>query len=63
MLACGGAGFSGRQALAANSLVIGADGAILAEAGPESTTLLADVDPAAVERVRALPVHEDRRLG
>lgn len=64
VLACGAAGASGKQALAANSLVIGPDGAILAEAGLEPTTLLADVDLAAVGATRAaLPVHADRRIG
>lgn len=64
VLACGAAGTSGKQALAANSLVVGANGAVLAEAGLEPTTLLADVDLGAIDATRAaLPVHGDRRIG
>ncbi len=64
VVACGAAGRSGKQALAANSLVIGADGGVLAEAGVEPTTLFADVDLAAIDAIRAaLPVHADRRIG
>lgn len=64
VLACGAAGFSGRQELAANSLIVGADGGILAEASREPTTLVAHVDLGDIDAVRAaLPVHADRRIG
>lgn len=64
VLACGAAGISGNQVLAANSLVVGAEGTVLAEAAAEPTTLIAEVDLGSIDAVRAaLPVHADRRLG
>lgn len=63
VLACGASGSSGRQRLAADSLIIGADGTILAQGGQEPGVVYADVDLAEVEAVReALPVLADRRM-
>lgn len=61
-VACNRSGFSGGMSFGGHSMGIAPDGSILAEAGTLDETLILEIDPVEVERVRkAFPVLESRR--
>ena len=62
VIACNRNGLSGETLFGGHSMAIAPDGAILAEAGTGDETLLVEIDPLEVDRVRkAFPVLESRR--
>ena len=62
LLACNAAGVSGAVPLGGRSNVLDPWGDVLAEAGPQPTTLVAHIDPASPGRTRGeFPVLRDRR--
>ncbi len=62
VLAANRCGEDGKQAYAGRSMIVTPWGEILAEGGSDETDLLADIDPAEVDRVRsAIPCFTDRR--
>ena len=63
LLTCGIAGESGRTPMSGGSAIMRPNGQVLAEAGPDPTVLVGDVDLGEIDRLRAeFPVLEDRRL-
>ena len=62
VVACNRNGFSGEILFGGHSMAIAPDGTVMAEAGTGDETLLLELDPAEVDRVRkAFPVLESRR--
>ncbi|MCW4354127.1 carbon-nitrogen family hydrolase [Hoyosella sp. YIM 151337] len=60
VIACNASGTHGRVELAGNSRVLDPSGNVVAEAGPEESVLITEIDPSLIDRSHAeLPVLED----